>query len=674
MSEPQRPTPGAGGRSPWFEPPPPPPPEAPRPSKTVGLKLLAITLGISVGVGLAGVLVLPYALEKKYGDKNNNNEPIEKPKKQKSPPKIEKTAKAPNALPVLPTDPSRGDARALVTIVEFGDFQDPFTTRLEATLDDVRKVYGKDVRIVWKDYPLAFHAQARPAARAARVAFLEGGPIAFWKLHDKILGNQKDLAADLETWAGDVGADASAMSRHGKRADELIDATAQMAKDLGVPGTPCSYIDGERLNGARSLTEFQKVIDEHLIEAKKLLASGVKEEDLYAEMVDRHFDDADPTAGGTLYNVDVTGAASVGRSDALVTAVVFVDPEKPPPAIDMITLSELAKLDDTRIVFRDVPSSPLGTQAAAILKAIGDKSGMAERLRATEDLWAKFPSDLVTFAAAFGVSTADAKAAIAGATTLKSLEEDRDAADEVDLGVSPQSSQFINGRRQWSWKKSDVTATHDREKRRADRLVLKGTPRADVYAELTKKGTRRPRKHVVLTVPSHAPTRGPTSAKVTIHVFSDFQCPFCKRAMDASGAFTAAVAANAADVRVVYRHNPLTFHPLAEPAAELTIEAKKQKGVAGFWRVHDKLYGLSGTLDMAKLESVAVSEGLDLTKVRAAISTKAHKKEIDEDIAEARRISAFGTPAFVIGDELVSGAQPQASFEAAIKRAKAKAP
>jgi protein-disulfide isomerase len=144
--------------------------------------------------------------------------------------------------------------------------------------------------------------------------------------------------------------------------------------------------------------------------------------------------------------------------------------------------------------------------------------------------------------------------------------------------------------------------------------------------------------------------------------------------MEPSGGFTAAVAANAADVRVVFRHNPLAFHALAEPAAELAIEAKSQKGVGAFWRVHDKLYGVTGALDMPKLESIALSEGLDLTKVRLAISSKSHKKEIDEDVAEARRISAFGTPAFVIGDELVSGAQPQAAFEAAIKRAKAKAP
>ncbi len=657
--------------SPWFQAPPPPPPPPPGPSRRAGLKALGITLGVLLGVAGAAVVVLPYALDRKPRD-TEEAPPIEKQKKQKTPPKIDEHEKVANALPVLATDPARGDASALVTIVVFGDFQDPFTARLNVTLDDLRKKYGKELRVVWKDYPLAFHKEARPAAKAARVAMLEGGAGPFFKLHDKILANQKDLASELETWASDVGADSAAMGRHGKRADELIDATTQLAKDLGVPGTPCSYVDGEKLSGARSQADFEKIVDAHLVEAKKLLGGGTKQENLYAEMVDRHFDDTDPTSGGTLYNVTVTGVPAIGPADALVTAVLFIDPERPPTS--RMAITALAKTPDVRVVLRDVPSSPKGVEASAILRAIGDKAGQDERARAIDELWTTFPSDLVTFAVGYGLSSADARAAIAGASKLAALDDDRDAADEVDASTSPQSSLFINGRRQWAWSRSEVIATVDRERRRAARIVTKGTAKADVYAEIVKKGTRKPRKHVTLVVPPHAPVRGPVGAKVVIHVFSDFQCPFCKRAAEPTGGFAMAVAANSADVRVVFRHNPLTFHPMAEPAAELAIEAKKQKGVAAFWRVHDKLFALATPLDMTKLESVAIVEGLDLTKVRAAIAGKLHKKEIDEDMAEARRISAFGTPAFVVGDELISGAQTQMVFESAIKRAKAKAP
>jgi protein-disulfide isomerase len=657
--------------SPWFQPPPPPPPPKPGPSRSAGLKTLAITLGVLVGVAGAAIVVLPYVLDKKSP---HDDEPtqIEKPKKQKPSPKIDDHAKVANALPILSTDPVRGTASALVTIMVFGDFQDPFTARLNTTIEDLRAKYGKDLRVVWKDYPLAFHKEARPAAKLARVAMLEGGVGPFFKLHDKILANQKDLATELETWASDVGADSAAVGRHGKRADEQIDATTQLAKDLGVPGTPCSFIDGEKLSGARSQTDFEKVIDAHLIEAKKLLADGTKQEDLYAELVDRHFDDNDPTAGGTLYRLEVTGLPAIGKKDALVTAVVFVDPERPPAT--RMPLADLGKLADVRVVLRDLPSTPKGTEAAAILRAIGDKAGEEERARAIEEIWTSFPPDLVTFAVGYGLSSADARAAIAGATKLKSLDDDRDAAEEVDAALSPQTSLFINGRKQWSWTRSDVVSIVDRERKRASRMVAKGTPAADVYEEIIKKGTRKPRKHVTLTIPAYAPVRGPASAKVVIHAFSDFQCPFCKRSSEPTGGFAMAVAANSADVRVVFRHNPLTFHLMAEPAAEMAIEAKKQKGVAAFFRVHDRLFALAPPLDMTKIESVAMAEGLDMPKVKAAIAGKLHKKEIDEDMAEARRIGALGTPAFVVGDELISGAQTQAMFESAIKRAKAKAP
>lgn len=660
-------------RSPWFQPPPAPPPPPKGPSVGAGLKLLGITLGVTVGVGLAAVLVLPAVFDRKPRDREEEAQPT--PKKQKPAPTTEKVSKkAPVALPILESDPVRGDSRALVTIVEFGDYQDPFTARLETTLSDLLKKYGSDLRVVWKDYPLAFHYEARPAAKAARVAMLEGGPPSFWKFHDKILDNQKDLKTELSTWSSDFGADPSAMSRSGKRADALIDAGVQLAKDLGVPGTPCSFIDGEKLSGARTQADFEKIVDAHLSEAKKLLASGTAREDLYAELVARHYDDTDPTTGGTVYNVDVTGAQVVGKSNALVTAVVFVDPERPPGGSDPIALADLAALDSTRVVFRDIPSSPKGREAAAVLKAIGDKVSVAERSKATQAMWASFPTSLVTFATGYGLSAADATAAIASAKTLKSLDDDRDAADEVDVSIAPITALFLNGHRQWVWNKSDVEKAHASEKKRADRLVLKGTSASDVYEALTKKGTRRAKKHVTLPVPSYAPTRGPASAKVVIQVFSDFQCPFCQRAIGPGGTFASAVAAYASDVRVVFRHNPLAFHPLAEPAAELSIEAKKQKGVAAFWRVHDKLYATKAPLTMTTLESIALSEGLDLTKVKDAIATKTHKKEIEDDQAEARRISAFGTPTFVVGDELVSGAQPQATFEAAIVRAKSKAP
>src|SRR5439155_10909374 len=129
-------------------------------------------------------------------------------------------------LPILATDPVRGEDDALVTLVAFEDFQCPYCARAEATIAELEKSYGRDLRVVWKDNPLPFHVSARPAARLARVAFLAGGAKNFWALHDKIFADQKSIVSygaygtdggpgsattTVQAWAASFGADATAV-------------------------------------------------------------------------------------------------------------------------------------------------------------------------------------------------------------------------------------------------------------------------------------------------------------------------------------------------------------------------------------------------------------------------------------------------------------------------------
>src|SRR5438270_11615516 len=85
----------------------------------------------------------------------------------------------------IPLDgaPARGGDAAKVTIVEFSDFECPFCSRLEPTLAQLLKRYGRDVRLVWKDFPLPQHRDAFPAAVAGRAAAAQGK---FWPLHDRM--------------------------------------------------------------------------------------------------------------------------------------------------------------------------------------------------------------------------------------------------------------------------------------------------------------------------------------------------------------------------------------------------------------------------------------------------------------------------------------------------------
>ncbi len=104
-------------------------------------------------------------------------------------------------------DPMWGNRSAPVTIVEFSDFQCPYCSRVEPTIQQVRDTYGPDkVRIIWKNEPLPFHPNAKPAAEAAMGVLALAGNDAFWKFHDTAFKNQSALGPDSYTkWAQDAG-------------------------------------------------------------------------------------------------------------------------------------------------------------------------------------------------------------------------------------------------------------------------------------------------------------------------------------------------------------------------------------------------------------------------------------------------------------------------------------
>jgi protein-disulfide isomerase len=154
--------------------------------------------------------------------------------------------------------PTRGPARAPVTVVFFSDFECPFCVRAEATLRELES--RGDVRIAFRHRPLPMHPHARLAAKAAIAAERQGR---FWQYHDIVITHREALErADLERYAAEAGLDRSRFAR------DLDDATVearlvedeQLASDLGVTGTPTSFVNGRRVTGAQAITTFQSVI------------------------------------------------------------------------------------------------------------------------------------------------------------------------------------------------------------------------------------------------------------------------------------------------------------------------------------------------------------------------------------------------------------------------------
>jgi protein-disulfide isomerase len=160
--------------------------------------------------------------------------------------------------------PTKGGQTAPVTIVEFSDFQCPFCSRLNPTLDQVMSTYGPKVRLVFREFPLAIHNNAAKAAEAALCAKEQGK---FWEMHDAMFKDQAGLAVDgLKAKAASIGLDATKFNAcldSGKEAD-AVKADIQAGSDVGVNGTPAIFINGRMLSGAVPFATVAPVIDDEL--------------------------------------------------------------------------------------------------------------------------------------------------------------------------------------------------------------------------------------------------------------------------------------------------------------------------------------------------------------------------------------------------------------------------
>jgi protein-disulfide isomerase len=157
-----------------------------------------------------------------------------------------------------------GGANAPVTIVYFSDYECPFCSRAETVVDQVMKQYGDKIRLVFRDYPLPFHANARPAAEAAACANAQGK---FWEYHAKLFANQNDLSADkLTAYAEQVGLDKAKFTdcMAKKPYTAAIDKDMADAQKVGVNGTPAFFINGRMLSGAQPFEKFKEIIDDEL--------------------------------------------------------------------------------------------------------------------------------------------------------------------------------------------------------------------------------------------------------------------------------------------------------------------------------------------------------------------------------------------------------------------------
>ena len=401
-------------------------------------------------------------------------------------------------------------------------------------------------------------------------------------------------------------------------------------------------------------------------------------------------DDDDVRAEETpRYAIPVTaGQPSQGPEDALVTLVVFNDFQCPFCARAQPTVARLLREHpgELRVVFRHFPlpfhpHAMPAAEAAMEAFAQGGHAKFWELHDLVFDNQALLTRDMLDqWAAQVGLDMSRYRAAMDGRTHQAAVEAD--AALAAQFGANGTPNFFMNGIQITGAQPYEVFEERFvAERAHAQRLVRAGTPRSQVYAEVTRDGltqpaapqpsayapTPRPQPDpsAVYRVPLDGPLpqRGPDDALVTVVMFSDFQCPFCKRV---EPTVTRILDTYGRDVRVVWMNNPLGFHTNAMPAAIAAQEAFEQGGDAMFWALHALLFEHQTELERANIEAYAQQVGMNMTQLRAALDSDEHGALITSRQQLAQGLGASGTPSFFINGRNVRGAVPFEYFQTVI--------
>jgi protein-disulfide isomerase len=174
-------------------------------------------------------------------------------------------------IAITADDHIQGDKNAKVTLVLYSDFQCPYCSKINPTIEQVMKDYGNKVRLVFRHFPLtSIHENAQKAAEASECASDQGK---FWEMHDKMFANQTALTVDnLKQYAKDLKLNTSKFNDcldSGKYTKKVTDSETQ-GINYGVQGTPAAFANGtlisswsgsEWQSGAQPYSVFKQFID-----------------------------------------------------------------------------------------------------------------------------------------------------------------------------------------------------------------------------------------------------------------------------------------------------------------------------------------------------------------------------------------------------------------------------
>jgi protein-disulfide isomerase len=358
------------------------------------------------------------------------------------------------------TDPQiRGRGDALVTIVEFGDFQCPYCREVTSTIDDLLTRHGDDVRVVFRHNPLAIHPEAKAAAKAALAAARQGK---FWAMHDKLFDQQYELAANkYREYAIAVGLDVTKFDADlaDPALDRRLEEEMATAKRFGVTGTPAFFVNGRFLSGNQPAAVFDRVIAEELARARTFVERrGNTRKRLYEDMISRWATEvgrstatALPPDSGERFDVDTTGMPQRGASGfARVKLIECGDFECPYCQRATKTMDRILADYPTQVTMFFAhnplsfhPAAEPAARAAVAAERQGKFWEMHDKLFA--DAESLDEATFVLYARELKLDVDKFKADFASADVAKKVADDKKLC--VDKGGSSTPTFFLNGRR-----------------------------------------------------------------------------------------------------------------------------------------------------------------------------------------------------------------------------------
>ncbi len=393
-------------------------------------------------------------------------------------------------------EPQLGPDDALVTIIEYADYQCPYCARAREPLEEAMAGFEDDVRLIYKHFPLPGHRLATPAAKAAWAAHQQGE---FWAMHADLFAANSSVKG-IEDRAAGLGLDPVQFMRDfgSLAAAESVDNDLLSGARLGVTGTPVFFVNGHRYVGFRDTAQWKDVIEFEAEHAENLVGGGTPRAEVYALLmkgaIQRRREgkaDAkapDPRPGGldpsVVHRVDVEGRPAMGPADALVTVAVFSDFQCPYCARLAPLMRQLVDgQDDVRVVFLQLPiPSHRRARDAAKAALAAQRQGKFWEMHDLlfENRNGLSQANFMEYAESLELDVARFETDLSDDALEQIIAADEAAARGLKLSSTP--STFVNGRYvRGAVPLGTLVDVVDAERAAAQVRVDAGVPKADVY-------------------------------------------------------------------------------------------------------------------------------------------------------------------------------------------------